>query len=338
MGRNRRVEARADDRTIGGNDHRTNRHFTGAKRFASLIEGAVHVEGVATHDRVVSGSIGGLLPNIPEDTNMTQALDKLVALLGMEMLEENLFRGRSQDLGFPQLFGGQVLGQALSAASQTVDPVRQVHSLHGYFLRPGDAKRPVVYQVDRVRDGGSFTTRRISAIQNGKTIFFCSASFHGAEDGFHHQPTMPGLTLPEALIDSGTQVERYEGHPIEFLHFPDESDAMPRKRLWFRLAGELPDDSALNRYLLAYSSDFNLLTTSLVPHGIVFGDPKLQIASLDHAIWFHRDVRVNDWLLYDMDSPWAGGARGFARGSIYDRQGYLVASSAQEGLTRQRTQ
>lgn len=266
---------------------------------------------------------------------MTQALDTLVALLGLETLEENLFRGRSQDLGFPQLFGGQVLGQALSAASQTVEPARRVHSLHGYFLRPGDAKRPVVYQVDRVRDGGSFTTRRVSAIQNGKTIFFCSASFHGEEDGVHHQPTMPDVALPDALIADGTQVLRFEGHPIEFLHFPDD-DAVPRKRLWFRLAGELPDDAALHRYLLAYSSDFNLLTTSLVPHGIRFGDPRLQIASLDHALWFHRDVRVNDWLLYDMDSPWAGGARGFARGSIYDQQGHLVASAAQEGLTRLR--
>lgn len=266
---------------------------------------------------------------------MTQALDTLVALLGLETLEENLFRGRSQDLGFPQLFGGQVLGQALSAASQTVDPARRVHSLHGYFLRPGDAKRPVVYQVDRVRDGGSFTTRRVSAIQNGKTIFFCSASFHGEEDGVNHQPTMPDVALPDALIADGTQVLRFEGHPIEFLHFPDD-DAVPRKRLWFRLAGEMPDDAALHRYLLAYSSDFNLLTTSLVPHGIRFGDPRLQIASLDHALWFHRDVRVNDWLLYDMDSPWAGGARGFARGSIYDPQGRLVASAAQEGLTRLR--
>lgn len=269
---------------------------------------------------------------------MTQALDGLVALLGLEMLEENLFRGRSQDLGFPQLFGGQVLGQALSAASQTVDPVRQVHSLHGYFLRPGDAKRPVVYQVDRVRDGGSFTTRRVSAIQNGQTIFFCSASFHGVEEGFHHQPAMPELALPEALLESGAQVERYEGHPIEFLHLPGDADSAPRKRLWFRLAGELPDDAALNRYLLAYSSDFNLLTTSLVPHGVAFGERRLQIASLDHALWFHRDVKVNDWLLYDMDSPWAGGARGFSRGSIYDRQGHLVASAAQEGLTRLRNE
>lgn len=267
---------------------------------------------------------------------MSKALDDLVALLGLEMIEENLFRGQSQDLGFPQLFGGQALGQALSAASQTVDSERRVHSLHGYFLRRGDAKRPVVYQVDAVRDGGSFTTRRVSAIQNGQTIFFCSASFHGEEEGLHHQAPLPNVPTPEALFESGAQVKRYEGHPIEFLHLPDEAGAMPHKRLWFRLAGELPNDPALHRYLLAYSSDFNLLPTSLVPHDIKFGDPKLQIASIDHALWFHRDVKVNDWLLYDMDSPWSGGARGFARGNIYDRQGYLVASAAQEGLTRMR--
>lgn len=268
---------------------------------------------------------------------MTTPLDRLVSLLGMEMLEENLFRGHSQDLGFPQLYGGQVLGQALSAASQTVDPARRVHSLHGYFLRPGDAKHPVVYQVDRVRDGGSFTTRRISAIQHGKTIFFCSASFHGEETGYHHQCSMPEVPLPDVLIATGaSKVHRFEGHPVEFLHLPDDENIPPRKRLWFRLAGELPDEPALHRYLLAYSSDFNLLTTSLVPHGTRFGDPRLQIASLDHALWFHRDVKINEWLLYDMDSPWAGGARGFSRGSLYDTRGYLVASSAQEGLIRMR--
>ncbi|WP_227368928.1 acyl-CoA thioesterase [Halomonas sp. M20] len=266
---------------------------------------------------------------------MTDALDTLVALLRLETLEENLFRGHSQDLGFPQLFGGQVLGQALSAASQTVDPIRRVHSLHGYFLRPGDAKRPVIYQVDRVRDGGSFTTRRISAVQNGKTIFFCSASFQGEEEGLSHQSTMPEAARPDELMASGIKVMNFKSHPIEFLHFPDD-EAVARKRLWFRLAGELPDDAILNRYLLAYSSDFNLLTSSLVPHGIKFGDPKLQIASLDHSLWFHRDVKVNDWLLYEMDSPWAGDARGFTRGSIYDQQGRLVASSAQEGLIRLR--
>jgi len=268
---------------------------------------------------------------------MSDALNGLVDLLGLEMLEENLFRGRSQDLGLPQLFGGQVLGQALSAATQTVEAERQVHSLHGYFLRPGDATLPVVYQVDRVRDGGSFTTRRITAIQKGRPIFFCSASFHGEEPGFDHQVAMPALPDADAL-DDDAEIMRFPGHPIEFRHLEDsaESGQPARKRLWFRLKGELPDDSALHRYLLAYSSDFNLLTTSLVPHGIRFGDPGLQIASLDHSLWFHEDVRVNDWLLYDMDSPWAGGARGLARGSIYNRAGRLVASSAQEGLTRLR--
>lgn len=268
---------------------------------------------------------------------MTKALDDLVALLGLEMIEENLFRGQSQDLGFPQLFGGQVLGQALSAATRTVPGERLAHSLHGYFLRPGDAKRPVVYQVDAVRDGGSFTTRRVTAIQKGQPIFFCSASFHGEEPGHHHQFAMPKVDDPDTLLARGARLLDFEGHPIEFLHLPDsEANAShpARKRVWFRLAGELPDDTALHRYLLAYSSDFNLLTTSLVPHGIEFGDPQLQIASLDHALWFHHDLRVNDWLLYDMDSPWAGGARGFARGNLFDRRGRLVASSAQEGLTR----
>ncbi len=269
---------------------------------------------------------------------MSDALNDLVGLLALETLEENLFRGRSQDLGLPQLFGGQVLGQALSAASQTVPAERRAHSLHGYFLRPGDAERPVVYQVDAVRDGGSFTTRRVTAIQKGRPIFFCSASFHGEEAGIAHQTAMPEAPSPESLADTEAKLVRFDSHPIEFLHVGDEAEpGQPaRKRIWFRLAGELPDDPVLHRYLLAYSSDFNLLTTSLVPHGLHFRDPKLQIASLDHALWFHHDVRVNDWLLYDMDSPWAGGARGFARGGLYDRQGRLVASTAQEGLTRLR--
>ncbi|MBZ9566319.1 acyl-CoA thioesterase [Modicisalibacter tunisiensis] len=266
---------------------------------------------------------------------MTHALDGLVSLLGLEMLEENLFRGRSQDLGFPQLFGGQVLGQALSAASQTVDPARRVHSLHGYFLLAGDAHHPVIYQVDRVRDGGSFSTRRVSAVQHGRTIFFCSASFHVDEPGFSHQARRPDVADPDTLIAEGAEPQRFDGHPVEFLHLPDgEHDGMPTQRLWFRLAGELPDDAILHRYLLAYSSDFNLLTTSLIGHGTRFGDPRLRIASLDHALWFHRDAPINDWLLYDMASPRAGGALGFARGSLFDRSGRLVASSAQEGLVR----
>ncbi|MBF7054310.1 acyl-CoA thioesterase II [Halomonas sp. KAO] len=264
------------------------------------------------------------------------ALNDLVDLLGLEPLEENLFRGRSQDLGLPQLFGGQVLGQALSAATQTVAAARRPHSLHGYFLRPGDPHRPVIYQVEAVRDGGSFATRRITAIQKGRPIFFCSASFHDAEQGFTHQAAMPTVSSPERLIEEGAELARFDNHPIEFLL--DSEECQPgqpaRKRVWFRLVGDLPDDPATHRGLLTYSSDFNLLTTALVPHGIGFRDPKLQIASLDHALWFHQEVRVDDWLLYDMDSPWAGQARGFARGSIYDREGRLVASSAQEGLTR----
>ncbi|WP_158774815.1 acyl-CoA thioesterase [Cobetia sp. L2A1] len=279
----------------------------------------------------------------------TPPLEALVTLLGLETLEENLFRGHSQDLGFPQLFGGQVLGQALSAATRTVPAERKVHSLHGYFLRPGDAHKPVVYQVDGVRDGGSFTTRRISAIQNGKTIFFCSASFHGQEEGFEHQQAMPVGDSPEQLIEQGAKIERYDGHPIEFLRMPSPSPEAnedkvsrsglmppPRQRLWFRLAGDLPEDDALHRYLLTYSSDFNLLATGLIGHDVYFGSPGLQMASLDHSLWFHRDVRVNDWILYEMDSPWAGDARSFSRGSLYNRHGELVASSAQEGLTRLR--
>ncbi|MCE0734074.1 acyl-CoA thioesterase II [Halomonas sp. G15] len=269
---------------------------------------------------------------------MPDALNDLVNLLALEPLDETLFRGTSQDLGLPQLFGGQVLGQALSAASQTVPAERRAHSLHGYFLRPGDPHRPVVYQVDTIRDGGSFTTRRVTAIQKGRPIFFCSASFHGEEEGFDHQTAMPGVTSPERLIEDGARLARFDNHPIEFLLDSQEWDAgqPARKRVWFRLVGDLPDDPATHRNLLAYSSDFNLLTTALVPHGIEFRDPKLQIASLDHALWLHHEVRVDDWLLYDMDSPWSGGSRGFARGSIYDRHGRLMASTAQEGLTRLR--
>ncbi len=286
---------------------------------------------------------------------MTRVLDDLVALLSLEPIEENLFRGASQDLGFRQLFGGQVLGQSLAAASHTVDSRRRVHSLHGYFLRPGDADLPVVYQVDRVRDGGSFSTRRVSAIQKGQTIFFCSASFQGEEDGFVHQnvmmPEVPGPDglknevelagmivdrLPARLRDAALSPKPIEVRPVT-LRDPFSPDPQePVKYVWFRASGALPDDPALHRYLLAYASDFGLLTTSLLPHGATFWDRNLQIASIDHALWFHRELRLDDWLLYVMDSPWAGNARGFSRASIFDRSGQLVASVAQEGLIRQR--
>ena len=285
---------------------------------------------------------------------MSRVLDDLVSLLSLEQIEENLFRGRSQDLGFRQLFGGQVLGQCISAASQTVEEARHVHSMHGYFLRPGDASLPVVYQVERTRDGGSFSTRRVVAVQKGKPIFFCSASFQYHEDGFHHQSEMPDVPGPEGLkseTDLARMVapmipermrERFiadkpiEIRPVTLINPFAPQPCEPVKHVWFRAAGELPDDPQLHKYLLAYASDFNLLTTSMQPHGVSVSQKFMQVASLDHSLWFHRNLRMDDWLLYAMDSPWAGNARGFSRASIYNRQGELVASVAQEGLTRVR--
>ncbi|MDB6050511.1 MAG: tesB 1 [Pseudomonas sp.] len=285
---------------------------------------------------------------------MSQVLDDLVALLALEPIEENLFRGRSQDLGFRQLFGGQVLGQSLSAASQTVEDERHVHSLHGYFLRPGDATLPVVYQVDRVRDGGSFSTRRVTAIQKGQPIFTCSASFQYDEKGFEHQTQMPQVVGPENLPSELELAQQQAGlipeqlrekilcpKPIEFRPVTaiDPYDPTPTeavKYVWFRADGSLPDVAALHKYLMAYASDFNLLTTALQPHGKSVFQKDMQIASLDHSLWFHGDLRADDWLLYAMDSPWAGNSRGFSRGSVYNRAGQLVASVCQEGLIRHR--
>ena len=285
---------------------------------------------------------------------MSQVLDDLVSLLSMEQIEENLFRGRSQDLGFRQLFGGQVLGQCVSAASQTVEPARHVHSLHGYFLRPGDAGLPVVYSVDRVRDGGSFSTRRVTAIQKGQPIFTCAASFQADEEGFHHQLAMPEVPGPEGL-PSETELARQVAHlipermrermtsdkpieirPVTLINPFAPQPCEPVKYVWFRADGALADTPALHKYLLAYASDFGLLTTSLLPHGKGVWQKDMQVASLDHALWFHADLRADDWLLYAMDSPWAGNSRGFSRGSVYNRAGQLVASVTQEGLIRHR--
>lgn len=285
---------------------------------------------------------------------MSHVLDDLVDLLSLESIEENLFRGRSQDLGFRQLYGGQVLGQSLSAASQTVEEARHVHSLHGYFLRPGDASMPVVYSVDRVRDGGSFSTRRVTAIQKGKTIFTCSASFQYDEEGFEHQSQMPKVVgpenlpsevelakrmadlLPEAIRDKMLCAKPIEMRPVTAEDPFNPKPGEPVKYVWFRADGNLPDVPALHKYMLAYASDFGLLTTSLLPHGKSVWHKDMQIASLDHALWFHGNLRADQWLLYAMDSPWAGNARGFARGNIYNQAGQLVASSCQEGLIRHR--
>ncbi|CAE6938035.1 acyl-CoA thioesterase II [Pseudomonas marincola] len=285
---------------------------------------------------------------------MSQVLEELVALLSLENIEENLFRGVSQDLGFRQLFGGQVLGQCISAASQTVEDARHVHSLHGYFLRPGDSTLPVVYQVDRVRDGGSFSTRRVMAIQKGQPIFTCSASFQYDEEGFNHQTQMPDVVGPESL-KSETELVAEIAHllpermreralsqkPIEIRPVtqcnPFAPEVMePVKYVWFRADGTLPDIPAIHKYILGYASDFNLLTTSMQPHGVSVWQKHMQVASLDHSLWFHANLRMDDWLLYAMDSPWAGNARGFSRGSVFNRQGQLVASVAQEGLIRLR--
>jgi acyl-CoA thioesterase II len=281
---------------------------------------------------------------------MNQLLEDLIKVMTLERLEINLFRGQSRDIGSPQVFGGQVLGQALVAATATVED-RQVHSLHAYFLRRGDFNSPIVYEVDRAWDGKHFATRRVVAIQHGQQIFNMSASFQTPEAGLDHQIPMPDVPSPEALPD----LDRYlaslpnlppfmqkmldQKRPFEFKMVEPPSlerpaKAPPLKHVWIRAVDKLPDDEALHRCLLAYASDFQLLDTALKPHGLSMIKDKLVIASIDHAMWFHRSVRVDDWLLYAMDSPSASGARGFTRGSVFARDGRLVASVSQEGLIR----
>ncbi len=284
---------------------------------------------------------------------MSQALaDELTALLRLERLEDNLFRGQSRDIGTRFVFGGQVLGQALSAAQQTVDGARIAHSLHGYFLRAGDVEAPIVYQVERLRDGHSFSSRRVLAIQHGQPILNGSISFQIAEPGFEHQLGMPEVPAPEdiepaaplsadelAQLPEKTQRWLTRRGPFEFRPVYPRDELHPAKRspfqqIWFRLGGQAPDDALLQRAMLAYASDFHLIGTATLPHGISYLSHDVQMASLDHALWFHRPFRVDDWLLYSCDSPSAQGARGLARGLIFDRSGKLVASSAQEGLLR----
>jgi acyl-CoA thioesterase-2 len=284
---------------------------------------------------------------------MNQLLDDLIKVMTLERIELDLFRGESRDIGSPQVFGGQVLGQALMAATATVEN-RPVHSLHAYFLRRGDFNSPIVYEVDRARDGNHFSTRRVVEIQHGAQIFNMSASFQADEDGLTHQLTMPTVPAPEVLPDLSSYfaemlphlppgmrrvLERM--HPFEFRptqppNFLKSEKVTAHRNVWFRAEGKLPDDEALHRCLLAYVSDFNLLDTALMPHGISTTAHKLVVASIDHAMWFHRGVRVDDWLLYSTDSPSASGSRGFSRGSIFTRDGRLVASTSQEGLLRVR--
>jgi acyl-CoA thioesterase-2 len=282
---------------------------------------------------------------------MNQLLDDLIKVMTLERLELNLFRGQSRDIGSPQVFGGQVLGQALVAATATVED-RAVHSLHAYFLRRGDFNSPIVYEVDRALDGKHFSSRRVVAIQHGRQIFNMSASFQSAETGLDHQISMPDVPPPESLPDlkahyrdvadklpAGARRLLEQERPFEFrpVDRPDplrRGKSPPHKSIWFRAIDKLDGDEALHRCLLAYVSDFHLLDTALKPHGISMISSKLVIASVDHAMWFHRSVRVDDWLLYAVDSPSSSGARGFTRGSVFARDGRLVASAAQEGLIR----
>ncbi len=280
-----------------------------------------------------------------------EVLGDLLSLMRLERLEDNLFRGQSRDIGSLRVFGGQVLGQALSAASRTVAE-RSAHSLHAYFLRAGDVEAPIVYEVDRSRDGKSFTNRRVVAIQHGRPILNLAASFQRHEEGLEHQAGMPEVPRPQTLSDSRDyqpedvrkvpeKMRRYmtTRRPFEFRHVEQPDLLEPRKRparqhIWFRAIGDLPHEQGLHRVLLAYVSDYNLIGTATLPHGISFLQGNVQMASLDHAMWFHRPVRVDQWLLYSLDSPSASGARGLARGQIFTEDGVLVASTAQEGLIR----
>jgi acyl-CoA thioesterase II len=284
---------------------------------------------------------------------MDQRLKDLLQLLELEQLEVNLFRGTSRDIGSPQVFGGQVLGQALSAAAATVED-RVVHSLHAYFLRRGDCNAPIVYEVDRSLDGHSFSNRRIVAIQHGQQIFNMTTSFQVAESGFEHQIRMPKVPGPESLPDSDgpppellarvpervrrfyEQPRPFEFRPVQPIEYLRPRREAPAREIWFRTVGTLGDDEMLHRRLLAYVSDFFLLDTATLPHGTSLLTRNVVMASIDHAMWFHRPLRVDDWLLYAMQSPSASGARGFSRANVFTREGRLVASAAQEGLLRLR--
>jgi acyl-CoA thioesterase-2 len=286
---------------------------------------------------------------------VNEQLGALIRQLDLEQLEVNLFRGQSKDLWGPRVFGGQVIGQALVAAERTIEG-RVPHSLHAYFLLPGDADAPIVYQVERVRDGRTFSARRVQAIQHGRPILSMIASFQAPEAGLEHAAPMPEVPPPEALTPMAELKARWlseagpvprqvaetllaagaiEFRPVEPRNPLRPTPGAPRQAVWFRAVDRVPDDPHLHRCILAYASDYQLLGTALRPHGRSWYQPSMMVASLDHALWFHRDGRIDDWLLYAMETPTAQGARGLSRGLIYDRGGRLVASVAQEGLMRE---
>lgn len=280
------------------------------------------------------------------------ALSALIRVLDLEQIEQNLYRGQTQKQSWQRVYGGLVLAQALVAATRTVEAERQAHSMHAYFLLGGDPSAPIVYDVDRVRDGSSFTTRRVKAIQHGRAIFVLSVSFHKAEEGLAHQTDMPDVPPPESLPTLKELQERYasalpdnlksfwrherpfEMRPVSIERYLTRAKSPPTQAIWMRANGVLGDDPALHRTLLAYATDLTLLDTALIAHGKLLFDTDIQLASIDHSMWLHGHARVDDWLLYSQESTWAGHARGFSRGSIYSRDGRLIASTTQEGLMR----
>jgi acyl-CoA thioesterase-2 len=285
--------------------------------------------------------------------NMTAAMDELLDILDLEQIEHNLYRGRSPKLDWQRVFGGQTIAQALVAAQRTVEPERHVHSLHGYFMRPGDTKVPIIYEVDRIRDGGSFTTRRVVAIQHGQAIFSLEASFQQDEIGLEHQVRMPqDVPAPDSLLSQRELlgkfgeavpegIKRYwerdrpiEMKPVMLKHYTSREKLEPKQNIWIRTTGPVPEDRATQAAVLAYLSDMTLLDTSTFAHGRAIFDRDIQAASLDHAMWFHRSHPLDDWILYTQDSPSTQGSRGFTRGSLFARDGTLIASVAQEGLIR----
>ena len=285
---------------------------------------------------------------------MSQALTHLLALLNLEKIEEGLFRGQSEDLGLRQVFGGQVVGQALYAAKETVPSERLIHSFHSYFLRPGDSLKPIIYDVEVLRDGNSFSARRVAAIQNGKPIFYMTASFQAPEPGYEHQKTMPAAPAPDAL-PSETDIARKLAHllppqvkekflcdkpleirPVEF-HNPLKGHvAEPTRQVWIRANGAVPEDLRTHQSLLGYASDFNFLPVALQPHGVGCLEPGMNVYTIYHSMWFNRPFNINDWLLYSVESTSASSARGFVRGEFYTQDGTLVASTVQEGVMRNR--
>ena len=282
---------------------------------------------------------------------MHPVLDDLITLLKLEQIEDNIFRGASRDIGSPQVFGGQVLGQALSAAQHTVEG-RVAHSLQAYFLRRGDINAPIIYDVDRARDGGSFSNRRVVAIQHGRPILNLAASFQTPEEGLSHQADMPDVPGPDGLKDLThlaadvldkipvklqrfmTVQRPFEFRPVEPWNFDKPEKLPPYKNVWIRAVDSLPDGTALHQNLLTYVSDFELVATSTLPHALPFTRGNIVLASLDHALWFHRAFRIDEWLLYSMESTNASGARGYAHGKFFKQDGTLVASTTQEGLIR----